>query len=48
MVKRRAIELVTLTVEDKLDNNGGLRNVAVKDAWKRFRQKIEVVGTMLH
>ncbi|WAR09197.1 hypothetical protein MAR_019155 [Mya arenaria] len=42
MVKKRLIEVVTISVDDKLDQNGALRNVAVKDAWQRLRQKIDV------
>lgn len=43
MGQKRLIEVVTITVDDKLDTLGALRNVAVKDAWQRLRQKIEVV-----
>lgn len=45
MGKKRQIDLLTINIEDKLDKNGALRNVAVKDAWQRLRQKIEVVRT---
>ncbi|KAL4230767.1 hypothetical protein ACF0H5_011142 [Mactra antiquata] len=42
MVKKKQIDVVTKSVEDKLDSNGALRNVAVKDAWLRLRQHMEV------
>ncbi|XP_060602212.1 cingulin-like [Ruditapes philippinarum] len=42
MGKKKLIDLVTISVEDKLDSNGALRNVAVKDAWQRLRQNIDV------
>ncbi|XP_045206784.2 ELKS/Rab6-interacting/CAST family member 1-like [Mercenaria mercenaria] len=42
MGKKKLIDVVTIAVEDKLDSNGALRNVAVKDAWQRLRQNIDV------
>lgn len=43
MGKKKLIDVVTVSVEDRLDSNGALRNVAVKDAWRRLRQNIDVV-----
>lgn len=42
MTKKTLIEVTTLNIEDKLEKIGALRNVAVNDAWKRVRQKIQV------
>ncbi|XP_052280884.1 uncharacterized protein LOC127878398 [Dreissena polymorpha] len=42
MGKKRLIEILTVNTDDKLEQNGALRNVAVKDAWQRLRQKIDV------
>jgi hypothetical protein len=47
MGKKKLIDLVTISVEDKLDSNGALRNVAVKDAWQRLRQNIDVVTSYI-
>lgn len=44
MGKKKLIDVVTINVEDRLDTNGALRNVAVKDAWRRLRQNIDVVN----
>ena len=44
MTKKTVIEVVTQNTEDQLDKVGALRNVAVNDAWKRVRQKIQVVS----
>lgn len=44
MGKKKLIDVVAINVEDKLDTNGALRNVAVKDAWQRLRQNIQVVS----
>ena len=43
MGKKRQVDQMIINIEEKLDKNGALRNVAVKDAWQRMRQNIEVV-----
>ena len=48
MTKKTLIEVTTLNIEDKLEKIGALRNVAVNDAWKRVRQKIQVVSNILY
>ena len=44
MTKKTVIEVVTQNTEDQLDKVGALRNAAVNDAWKRVRQKIQIVS----
>ena len=44
MAGKTLIEVTVASTEDHLDKVGALRNVAVNDAWKRVRQKIEVVS----
>lgn len=43
MGRKRLLDVVINKMEDRLDKNGALRNVAVKDSWQRLRQNIEVV-----
>jgi len=48
MVQKRLVSIVTVNLDDKLDKNGALRNVAVKDAWQRLRQNVDVVNVHAH
>ena len=46
MTRKTLIEVTTVSTENQLEKIGALRNVAVNDAWKRVRQKIEVVSVL--